>query len=78
MSCSTFTRNLIIFNKNLINLFIYKIHDYDFRFLNCTKHEMKPSENYTKFMKYKWRKTKDQLYLLINENCINDTLFSYK
>ena len=78
MSCSTFARNLIIFNKNLINLFLYKIHDYDFRFLKCTKHEMTPSENYTKFMKYKWRKTKDQLYLLINENCFNDTLVSYK
>ena len=78
MSCSTFAMNLIIFNKNLINLYLYKIYDYDFRFLNCTKHEMTPSENYTKFMKYKWRKTKDQLYLLINENCFNDTFISYK
>ena len=35
---------------------------------------MVPSPKYYKIMERKWKKTKEQLDLMLNENCINNTM----
>ena len=74
---STFQRTLILFNKKLQNLYIYDIKSYNPKSFNCKVHIMKPSKIYLDLMKGKWNKTKEQLSLMINENCINDNLYTY-
>lgn len=78
MSESTFIYNLILFNKNLKKLFVYEL----LRHVNKTKsnltiYKMYPSTKYVNVMKLKWKKTKEQLDLMINENCYNSNLISF-
>ena len=61
MFVSTFTINLIWLNKNLKNLYIYEIINYNLNKVNYTIHKMKPSSKYAIMMKGKWKNTKEQL-----------------
>ena len=81
---SSFPYAAIRFNDNLKNLFIYDImietelvnwyaEDYYFKNMKYTIYKMKPSSNYEKIMKGKWQKSKIQLDLMINEECINNS-----
>ena len=72
-SVSTFQRFLILFNNNLKNLYI---RPFNTKNINYTIHKMIPSKKYLEIMKDKWNNTKEQLYLMINENCINDTIYT--
>ena len=83
---STFSYTLIRLNNNLRNIYIYDIlvdieknwfygTDYYFQFDNFSIYQMKPSNKYQIIMKGKWNNTKEQLNLMINENCINSSLF---
>lgn len=77
MPTSTFPSTLINLNYNLKNLYIY---GHDLRYppkINFTIHKMNPSAKYLKFVWNKWNKTKEQLYLLIHENCINISMIKY-
>lgn len=79
MSYSSFAVNLIKFNKNLKKAFVYKL----FNFLipiksNITLYIMEPSKKYVQIMKMKWKKTKEQLDLLINENCSHSDLKQFE
>ena len=76
-SVSTFQHFLIPFNKNLKNLYIYEIKSYNIREINFTVHKMKPSRKYLEVMKDKWNNSKEQLNLMINENCINDKIYTF-
>lgn len=70
MPVSTFPWTLIRLNYNLINLYIYELNNYNWSKINSsTIHIMKPSPYYDNIMKRKWKKTKKQLELMINENC---------
>ena len=57
-------------NDNLHNLYIYNIIDYKITKTNLTKHVMSPSSKYEKIMKGKWKNTKEQKDLMLNEDCI--------
>jgi hypothetical protein len=78
MSQSTFAKNLIIFNNNLKNLFVYELLSYTIYIKrNFTIFRMKPSIKYIQIMKLKWKRTKEQLNLMINENCYNSCLIPF-
>ena len=81
---SSFPYAAIRFNDNLKNLFIYDImvetisirwyaEDYYFKNMKFNIYKMKPSSNYENIMKGKWKKSKIQLDLMINEECINNS-----
>lgn len=81
---SSFPYAVIRFNDNLKNLFIYDImvetisirwyaEDYYFKNMKFNIYKMKPSSNYENIMKGKWKKSKIQLDLMINEECINNS-----
>lgn len=81
---SSFPYAAIRFNDNLKNLFIYDImvetisvrwyaEDYYFQNMKFNIYKMKPSSNYENIMKGKWKKSKIQLDLMINEECINNS-----
>ena len=81
---SSFPYAVIRFNDNLKNLFIYDImvetisvrwyaEDYYFQNMKFNIYKMKPSSNYENIMKGKWKKSKIQLDLMINEECINNS-----
>ena len=81
---SSFPYAVIRFNDNLKNLFIYDImvetisirwyaEDYYFKNMKYNIYKMKPSSNYENIMKGKWKKSKIQLDLMINEECINNS-----
>ena len=81
---SSFPYAAIRFNDNLKNLFIYDImvetisvrwyaEDYYFQNMKFNIYKMKPSSNYENIMKGKWKKSKIQLDLMINEDCINNS-----
>ena len=81
---SSFPYAAIRFNDNLKNLFIYDImvetisirwyaEDYYFKNMKFNIYKMKPSSNYENIMKGKWKKSKIQLDLMINEDCINNS-----
>lgn len=75
MSESTFIRNLIRFNNNLKKLFVYELlYHTNYNISNLTIYRMKPSLTYIKVMKLKWKISKEQLDLMINENCYNSSL----
>ena len=74
MPISTFPGTLIHLNNNLKNLYIYELLRYNIERVNYTIHKMKPSPKYSQIMARKWKKTKEQLELMINENCINNTM----
>ena len=80
---SSFPYAAIRFNDNLKNLFIYDImveselinwyaEDYYFQNMKFNIYKMKPSSNYENIMKGKWEKSKIQLDLMVNEECINN------
>ena len=80
---SSFPYAVIRFNDNLKNLFIYDImvetisirwyaEDYYFKNMKFNIYKMKPSSNYENIMKGKWEKSKIQLDLMVNEECINN------
>ena len=77
MPMSTFPRYLLWLNNNLRNLYIYEIGFYHFRKSNYTIHIMKPSQKYLQVMNHKWNNTKEQLNLMLKENCINSKMISY-
>ena len=81
-SMSSFTQAAISFNDNLENLFDYEAYKaseallhfhYDIDKLNrkFNIYRMKPSENYFRKM-YRWKNSKEQRKLILEENCIND------
>ena len=80
---SSFPYAAIKFNDNLKNLFIYDImieselinwyaEDYYFQNMKFNIYKMNPSSNYENIMKGKWEKSKIQLDLMVNEECINN------
>jgi len=80
---SSFPYAAIRFNDNLKNLFIYDImieselinwyaEDYYFQNMKFNIYKMNPSSNYENIMKGKWEKSKIQLDLMVNEECINN------
>ena len=74
MPISTFPETLINLNTNLKNLYIYELLKFNIERGNFLIHIMQPSPKYSQIMERKWRKTKEQLDLMINENCINNTI----
>lgn len=78
MSRSTFIQNLIIFNNNLKNLYVYEILGHiNIINRNLTIYRMEPSLKYAKIMKLKWNNTKEQLNLMLREDCINSKLTAF-
>ena len=85
MSISTFPMALISLNNNLKNLYLYQMMDFDyfdifhfyFRYANYVIHVMKPSKLYFQTMYQKWKKSKEQLDLMLNETCINNNFTSF-
>jgi hypothetical protein len=82
---SSFTYSLIRMNNNLRKIYIYDIMvkiqkvfwyttDYYLESDKLNVYVMKPSLRYEKEMKGKWKNTKEQLNLMINENCLNSSL----
>lgn len=82
---SSFPYSLIRMNNNLRKLFIYDIMfetgkvfwyatDYYLKSAKFNIYIMKPSLRYEKIMKGKWNNTKEQLNLMIKENCLNSSL----
>jgi hypothetical protein len=82
---SSFTYSLIRMNNNLRKIYIYDIMveiekvfwyttDYYLKSDKLDIYKMKPSLRYEKEMKGKWKNTKEQLNLMINENCLNSSL----
>ena len=57
-------------NDNLHNLYIYNIIDYKITKTNLTKNVISQSSKYEKIMKGKWKNTKEQRVLMLNEDCI--------
>jgi len=82
MSISTFPMTLIWLNNYLKNLYIYDMMDFkyfeaiheNFQYVNYTIYKMIPSNNYYQIMFKKWKRTKKQLDLMLNENCSNSKL----
>ena len=76
MPVSTFPQTLINLNYNLKNLYIYGMRKIFQLKVNYTFHRMFPSDKYKKIMISKWKKTKEQIHLMINENCFNSKMTS--
>ncbi len=77
MPISTFPQTLISLNYNLKNLYIYGMMKYFQPKVNYTLHQMHPSDKYKKILLNKWKKTKEQIHLMINENCLYSNMTSY-
>jgi hypothetical protein len=82
---SSFPYSLIRMNNNLRKIYIYDIMvekekvfwyttDYYLKSDKLDIYKMKPSLRYEKEMKGKWKNTKEQLNLMINESCLNSSL----
>jgi hypothetical protein len=52
-------------------MFVYPLINYNFKDENFTVYKMEASQNYLNKIQRKWNNTKDQLDLMINENCSN-------
>ena len=74
MSISTFPFTLIKLNNNLRKIFVYSLYDYNFKDANFTIYRMQASQNYLNNIQGKWKNTKEQRDLMINENCSNANL----
>lgn len=83
---SSFPYSLIRLNNNLRKLYIYDIlvekekinfygTNYYFKSSNFSLYIMKPSLKYELLMKGKWKNTKEQLNLMVKENCFNSSLY---
>lgn len=77
MSISTFSWTLILFNNNLKNLYVYEINYSHLYIANCMIHNMKASIKYKNIMAHKWKNSKEQLDLMINENCMHNKIESF-
>ena len=71
MPISTFPLTLVRLNNNLRKMFVYPLINYNFKDENFTVYKMEASQNYLNKIQRKWNNTKDQLDLMINENCSN-------
>ena len=71
MPISTFPLTLVRLNSNLRKMFVYPLINYNFKDENFTEYKMEASQNYLNKIQRKWNNTKDQLDLMINENCSN-------
>lgn len=78
MPVSTFPYTLIYLNNNLKNLYVYRDDNFGPRHINYTLHKLPPSQKYKKVMIGKWKNTKEQLILILNENCHNANFSSLK
>ena len=78
MPVSTFTYTLIWLNYNLKNLYVYRDYYYGPININYTIHKLSPSQKYKEKMSKKWKNTKEQLILMLNENCSNANFTSLK
>ena len=84
ISTSTFPITLIWLNNNLKNLYLYnllnleylRIINDNFKYVNYNIYKMEPSETYNRIMNKKWKKSKEQIDLMLKENCKN-TSFSH-
>ena len=74
ISKSTFAWTLIYLNNNLEKLYIYKFGKHHPFQLNCIIYEMESSLNYKNRMQRKWYNVKEQLDLMISENCYETKL----
>ena len=83
---SSFPYSLIRLNNNLRKIYIYDIMleeekiyfyatNYYFKLDNFNIYVMKPTLTYKTKMKGKWKNTKEQIDLMIKENCFNSSLF---
>ena len=77
MPVSTFPQTLISLNYNLKNLYIFGMRQYFQPKVNYTIHQMLPSDRYKKILLNKWKKTKEQIHLMINDNCFHRKMTSY-
>lgn len=71
---SSFPKTLIYLNNNLKNLYFYEIIHHFIKNVNCTVYRMEPSPKYLKEMKGKWKNTKEQLNLMLNDKCIHSNM----
>jgi hypothetical protein len=69
MPISTFPLTLVRLNNHLRKMFVYSLMNYDFKDENFTIFRMEPSQNYLNKIQRKWENTKEQLDLMLNENC---------
>ena len=76
MSVSTFAMTIINLNNKLQNLYVYELLSTNKKNNSYTLHIMKPSDRYRRVMYKKWKKSKKQLRLMINEDCINSQINS--
>jgi len=74
MPISTFPKTLVRLNNNLRKMFVYSLVNFDFKDENFTIYRMEPSLNYLNKIQRKWENTKEQLDLMLNENCSNSNL----
>ena len=74
---STFPLALIRLNSNLKSVYIYDIIDYNLRDANYTIFRMKPTKNYIEKIQRKWNNTREQLDLMITENCKDNDLLPF-
>jgi len=65
-----------IYLYNLFNLAYFQIINDNFKYVNYTIYKMEPSETYNRIMNKKWKKSKEQIDLMLKENCKN-TSFSH-
>ena len=54
----------------IYKIYIYNIIDYKITKTNLTKNVISQSSKYEKIMKGKWKNTKEQRVLMLNEDCI--------
>ena len=54
----------------IYKIYIYNIIDYKITKTNLTKNVISQSSKYEKIMKGKWKNTKEQKDLMLNEDCI--------
>ena len=69
MPISTFSYTLIWLNNNLKNLYVFRENYFVPLHSNYTLYKMASSERYKKTMINKWNNTKEQLLLMLIENC---------
>ncbi len=84
-SISTFPMTLIWLNNYLKNLFIFDMMDFKYfetihfnlQNVNYTIYKMIPSQKYYQMMDKKWERTREQLDLMLTENCTNTKLIRF-
>ena len=74
MPLLTFPFTLVRLSNNLKKMFVYSLIKYNFKDENFTIYRMEASQNYLNKIQGKWKNTKEQIDLMINENCSNANL----